>query len=228
MKRVVPIVVLLGTALWVIGCVGLVTGPLTGASIQPSAAVSIPQPLKVRKEEALAVKRIAIPNAGINLKGEDDKRFYNTELSVLMSELENQKRFTIISPIEFKRKARELGLLEDISIMTEDELRKEAAYVAKELGCDGVLVLYNKTKKVAVGGALVQTAFAGTVSVPVVVLLRFISSQTSSPTYHQELEVTYTTGGMGIKNTPDDELRKMVTPAVQLLVSDFLKHFSSP
>ena len=187
----------------------------------------VQEPLKVSQQESRAIKKIAIPNAAVYSKSDDDKRLYKMQLDVLIAELKKSGRFDIVSPRQFQRKADELDLLQDIYTMNMEELKVEAAKVAQTLGCDAVLALGSKQQKVAMGGAVAQTLFVGTVSVPFIATLDLVSSRTAKSIWYQEYEGKFTAGQMGIKNTPDDELRNMLTPVMQPLVADFLNSFST-
>jgi len=57
-------------------------------------------------------------------------------------------------------------------------------------------------------------------------LLDVVESSSKEPIYHQELPVQFTTGGMEIKNTTDQELRDMVVPAIKPLVADLARSFN--
>jgi len=101
--------------------------------------------------------------------------------------------------------------------MNIEELKEEAAKVAKALGCDGVLAMASKKQKVAMGGASAQTLFVGTVTIPVILTLDLISSRTTESIWYQEYEAKFTAGQMGIQNTPNDELKTMLTPVTKPL-----------
>lgn len=224
--RMLQLMGFLGVVVLTAGC-----GPLISPFINPSVKVNeqglMQEPLKVSQQKARAIKKIAVPNAAVYSKSDDDKRLYKVQLDVLIEELKKSGRFNVISPRQFQRKADELNLLQDIYTMNMEELKVEAARVAQVLGCDAVLALGSKQQKVAMGGAVAQGVFIGSVSVPFVSTLDLISSRTAESIWYQEYEGKFTAGQMGIKNTPDDELRSMLTPVMQPLVADFLHSFST-
>lgn len=182
------------------GC-GLFVGRLKRASIQANEGVRIQEPLNVTKKEASSIQKIAISNIinrGSSKKSEDTNRLDKADLAALVSELERSKRFDVVSPYQFQRRAKELGALDDISVMSEEELKNETARVAKDLGCDAVLMLEVKGESVDMGGAVGTYITVGTVSTALTTSLELLSSQNSS-LWRQEMAATVSSGGYGYK-----------------------------
>jgi len=231
MKKALFLTIALILAILAASCVGPIIGAGRGMTMQPKEKLGIQQPLKIEKSQALETKRVALVNlydlgkkSGKQIS-EDDIRLYNAMLFVLNSELKKAKRFELVTPFQFKKKQEEMGLLADIFLMSEEERRADAAKIGQALQCDGIIVLAQKTKKVDMAKSFFQYGFVGTVDVPVVILIELIGSKTGEALYYQEQEATYSSGGVGLKNTPDDELKNLVTPLVQPLVADLLSCF---
>ena len=215
MKKLLLMTALLTITVSAAGCVGLIMSPFKEASLKPKETLNIQESLKIDKNKTLEIKKIAVPNfydfsrKKSTKVSEDDSKMHSIILNSIVSELRKKKRFDIILSSAFQRKAEDLGLLENVLTMSEEELKGDAAKTGKELSCDAVLAFGSKAKKVDMGKAFLSVGFVGTVDVPVVYILELIDTKKGEAIYYQEQEAVFTAGQMGIKNTPDDELRKI-------------------
>ena len=131
------------------GCVGLLIGPMRGASFTATGKLKNEEPLKCSKSQALAVKKVAILPAGDYYhKDKNALQIYNTGMNILISEIEKSGRFTLISSYQFENKRDELGL-KIRSGMMQSDLDALILSVSKALGCNALLYMQIKQKKVA-------------------------------------------------------------------------------
>lgn len=204
---------------------GEIVGELRGASFKTTDVLNIDQPLKIDKKDFLTIKKIAIISWADILKDPDSKRLNKTMIDVLISELDKSKRFELVSPYTFKRKQDELGIKIDPSIMTNKDLEDAVAEIGSALNCDAILSIGVKVKKTNMAAAFFNYGLFGKIDEPMTAFLDVSSNKNGKTIWIQTHDIIYSTGGVGLKNTPNDELRNMVIPVVKPLSDNFLNSF---
>jgi len=226
MKKKFSLVLIIILCSSVIGCIGLMIAPFKGATIKPKDnTLNIDQPSKVSRKELAAIKKIIITPVPLQMKDQDEIRMLSTMRIIIDSELEKSKRFKIISGNAFRDKQTELGMEINPSIMTPKELEEAYAKVGRALGCDALLTIYLNTQKVDIGKAFLTTSFKGSVDVPVKVMIDLSTTKTGESIWHQEDDMVYSSGEMGMKNTTADELKQMLYSIAKPIVDNFLSFF---
>lgn len=224
MKKDISLVLIVALCMGLSGCFpGELTGKFRETTYKTSDKLNIDQPLRIDKKEFLSIKKVAIMSQADLYKNPDSLRIYSMMLRILVSDLEKSKQFKIVYPSAFKKKQNELGMNIDPSIMTQKEIEGIISEVAKELECDAILTLYEKTKKVDTGGEVFRYLFAGEINIPVVIGLDMSSAKNGKTIWNQEHDVIYSTGDAGIINMPAEELRRILIPVVRPLVHNLIR-----
>ncbi|MBU1102842.1 hypothetical protein KJ853_04305 [Patescibacteria group bacterium] len=227
------IIVLLMFVCFMAGCAvlpliqagGEISGGLRDATCKPSEKLNIVEPLKVDKNEAATIKKVAIYSLYDQIKDPEDKRMYLVALNIFLADLEQSKRFSeIITPTSFKKKQQELEI-EFTPAMTQKEAEDAVVKVAKALGCDAVIYIYQKARKINMGSAFLKYGFTGRVDVPMTMILGVDSAKHGKVIWLQEQDYVFSAGGVGTKNMGADGLREMLLPIIKPLANNLVATF---
>jgi len=187
--------------------------------------LSITQPSKVSRKDLVAIKKILVVPIADQTQDPDDRRMLEIARGIVRSELKKSKKFKLISGNAFREKKNELDIEIDASIMIEEELEEAYTEIGRALGCDAMLAVYLKVKKVNMGKAVFKGLLVGMVDVPMTAALDLLGTKSGKTIWLQEHELVISAGEMGLKNTRQDELKQMLSPAIKPLTDSFLSSF---